>query len=126
MDINLAPLANAAVDLGVTVLSVVGPIAVAYIAVLARKHGILANAQAQQTLADQADTVLAHATSFGASNIKDSIAKAPLLIDVNNPEVAAGVQYVTAQAPALFKQLGYDLTTQSGQAAVAQKLIARK
>jgi hypothetical protein len=126
MDINLAPLANAAISLGVTVLSVVGPIAVAYVALLARKHGILANAQAQSTLATQADQVLAKATAFGASALKDAVSKKPLLINVTDPTVAAATSYVVGQAPALFKQLGYDLATQEGQAAVAQKIIARK
>lgn len=117
MTVDLSPLIQAAISLGVVALSTVGTWAIAR---LAQKLGVEKNSAAMANMTSAA----MHGISFAAMTLQTLItAKGWAHPDVQNQLVAAGAQYVADKFPDVLKQAGIDPTTPAGQQAIADLVM---
>jgi hypothetical protein len=84
----------------------------------------LKNTQAEQIARDAFSALLDKGARFGLTQAQ-GLEKKVGNIDVGNPAVAAGANFIIAHAPDMAKTLGIDITTEDGRAQIVRSIAMR-
>lgn len=87
-------------------------------------HSPLKKTQSQQIARDAYTSLLTIAAKYGLTQLQSAEKKIGE-IDIGNAAVAAAANMVIAQGPLLAKQVGVDVTTPEGRAAIIRSVTAR-
>lgn len=87
-------------------------------------HSPLKKTQSQQIARDAYTSLLTTAAKYGLTQLQSAEKKIGE-IDIGNAAVAAAANMVIAQGPILAKQVGVDVTTPEGRAAIIRSVTAR-
>lgn len=87
-------------------------------------HSPLKKTQAEEVARTAFQNILLVGAKYGVSQLQAQEKKVGD-IDVGNPAIAAGANFVISHAPDMAKKLGFDVTTPEGQAAIIRSVTAR-
>lgn len=118
----LIPVANGFIAAMATALMGLVPVAVGYMIVFLRNHGIAASQAAQKIITDRITATIQNGLKYATTAADDGINK--LNVQVSSPEIAKAANYAIAQSPDLLKKVGIDVTTTAGQQALVRRITA--
>lgn len=87
-------------------------------------HLKIKNAQAQQLVTSLLTGVIQRGQVFAESEIKTALVPRIAQASTGNEKVDKVIDYVAAQSPDLLKKVGVDVTTATGQHALARRIVA--
>lgn len=117
------PVLNGLITTAAGIATAAMPVIAFYFVAWIRAHGIAVSQQAQTAMTAQAEKVLQMGIQYADSTVANSVHLDK--VSVASPTVAKAASYAIAQAPALLKNLGYDVTTEEGQKSIVRMVTAR-